>query len=250
MADENASIMSQKHKQQLDQADQQRQAELEQDTERLKEETDLCKADHTEKAQLVAIEKLSLEEQLDKVNAEFKLKEKQLETMAKEKAVIDQQLGHEKTNTTALTLELDERKRQLESMATQKEDIDNELSRTKANSAALAMEVQKGRQQLETTIADTSRLSDEVLAKTQQVRQYNKQTDSYKAKLEETAARLQEAQRELQKFQEQNTRMEEDHLHHVCFVCHIVYMYCRQDVSFSCCFEKKNKKTLTKCMIL
>ena len=213
--------LSQKYQQQLERAEQvyqQRQAELEQDAERLKGEAEMCKTDLTEKAQLVAVEKLSLEEQLDKVNAEFKLKEKQLEIMATEKAVIDQQLGHEKTNTTALTLELDERKRQLDIMATQKEHIDNELSRTKANSAALAMEVQEGRQQLETTIADTSRLSDEVLAKTQQVRQYNKQTDSYKAKLEETAARLQEAQRELQNFQEQNTRMEEDHLHHVCFV--------------------------------
>ena len=94
-------------------------------------------------------------------------------------------------------------KQQLEIMATQKEDIDNELSRTKAKNAALAMEVQEGRQQLETTIADTSRLSDEVLAKTQQVRQYKKQTDSYKAKLEETAARLQETQRELQFQSEQ-----------------------------------------------
>ena len=93
-------------------------------------------------------------------------------------------------------------KHQLEIMAAQKSNIDNELSHTKANNAALAMEVQEGRQQLEATIADTSRLSDEVLAKTQQVRQYKKQTDSYKAKLEETAARLQEAQRELQ-FQSQ-----------------------------------------------
>ena len=133
----------------------------------------------------------------------FRLKEKQLEIMATEKAVVDQQLGHEKTNTTALTLELDERKRQLDIMATQKEDIDNELSRMIANSAALAMEVQEGRQRLDTTIADTARLSDEVLAKTQQVRQYKKQTDSYKAKLEETAARLQEAQRELQFQSEQ-----------------------------------------------
>ena len=110
----------------------------------------------------------------------------------------------------------EERKRPLESMATQKED--NELSHTKANYAALAMEVQEGRQRLDSTIADSSRLSDEVLAKTQQVRQYKKQTDSYKAQLEETTARLQEALRELQNFQEQNTRLEEDYQNQVCFV--------------------------------
>ena len=129
--------VSQRHKQQLERAEQvyqQRQAELEQYAERLKGEAEMSKADLIDKAQLVAVEKLSLEEQLAKVNAEFKLKEKQLET----------------------------------------------------------------------TIADKSRLSDEVLAKTQQVRQYRKQIDSYT--------------RELQNFREQNTKMEEDHLHHVCSV--------------------------------
>ena len=75
-------------------------------------------------------------------------------------------------------------------MTTEKAVIDSELSRMKANRAALAMEVQEGRQQLETIIADISQFSDEVLAKTQQVKQYKKQTDSYKARLEETNARL------------------------------------------------------------
>ena len=209
---------SQKYEQQLERAEQvyqRRQAELEQNAVRLKGEAETCKAVLTEKAQLFAVEKLALEEQLETVNAEFKFKEKEIEIMATEKSVIDQQLGHEQANCTALTLELQERKRQLDNMAKEKALIDNELSRMKANSAALAMEVQEGRQQLETTIADNSRLSNEVLAKTQRVQQYRKQIDNYKAKLEETTARLEQAQSEVQFFQEQNKRMEG--YHQVCF---------------------------------
>ena len=156
---------------------------MEQDAERLKGEAEMCKADLTEKTQLVAVEKCSLEEQLATVNKELKLREKQLEIMATEKA-----------------------------------NIDNELSRMKADSELAAVEVREGPQQLETTIVDTARLTDEVLAKTQQVKQHKKQTDCYKARLEETSARLEQSQRKLQHFQDQNKKIEEDHQNQVCSV--------------------------------
>ena len=147
---------------------QQRQAELEQEANRLKAEADKTKAELTEKTDVVIAQKLRLKEQFEHVESQFKLKEKQLEIMAFEKCNLEEQTGRMRAHCTAVQLELED-----------------------------------SRQQLETTITDTSRLSDEVLAKTQQVRQYKKQTDSYKAKLEETAARLQEAQRELQFQSEQ-----------------------------------------------
>ena len=144
---------------------QQRQAELEQEANRLKAEADKTKAELTD---VVIAQKLRLEEQFEHVESQFKLKEKQLEIMASENCNLEEQTGRMRAHCTAVQLELED-----------------------------------SRQQLDETIADTSRLSDEVLAKTQQVRQYKKQTDSYKAKLEETAARLQEAQRELQFQSEQ-----------------------------------------------
>ena len=147
-------------------------------------------------AQLVSDDVCMLREQLDQLKAEMDLKEKLLE----------------------------------ETMTAEKTTLDRELSRMKANNAALAMEVQEGRQQLETTIADTALLSDEVLSKTQQLKQYKKQLESYKNKLEEMTTRL-------HIYEEQIKRMEEDHRHHVCSIqgLSVQRVCCRQIIIPTMC---------------
>ena len=137
------------------------------------------------------------------------------------------------------SLQFNLKEKQLEIMASEKSNLEEQTGRMRAHCTAVQLELEDSRQQLETAIKDTGTLSDEVLAKTQQVKQYKKQTDGYKARLEETTvkleettirlqeatarqqdttARLQEAQRELQHFQEQINRMEEDHQHQVCLL--------------------------------
>ncbi len=72
--------------------------------------------------------------------------------------------------------------------------------------------------QLNRATADTANLSDEVMAKTVQVKQYKKQNESYKAEVEEANAKLQQTQQELertqrvlQRLQELVKTMEDDH---------------------------------------
>ena len=143
--------------------------------------------EQTEQAETVTAEKLSLEEQHEKTTREFKLKEKQLEIAANEKAAISNEIATRK----------------------------NEIAQAKTTSGRMGVELQAARERLEVAIADTARLHDEVMAKTAQVKQYKKQTDSFKAKVEEANTKLLKTQRELQRSQELIITMEEDNQYQV-----------------------------------
>ena len=110
--------------------------------------------EQTEQTETLTAEKLSLEEQLEKTTREFKLKEKQLETVANEKAAISNDIAAWK----------------------------NEIAQEKTTSGKMGVELQAARERLEVAIADKYH---EVMAKTAQVKQYKKQADSFKAKAEE-----------------------------------------------------------------
>ncbi len=111
-------------------------------------------------------EKCKLQEKLDEM---LKLQEKQLEIAASEKLFM-------------------------------KEELEREIAQAKATSGRLGMELQDTRERLDTAIADTANLSDEVMAKTVQVKQYNKQTESYRTKVEETNSELQRTQQETEQY--------------------------------------------------
>ena len=61
----------------------------------------------------------------------------------------------------------------------------------------LEQSLQEAHERLETAIADIDNLHNEVLAKTVQVKQYNKQTESFKAKVEEANTKLEQKEQEL-----------------------------------------------------
>ena len=167
----------------------QRQDEFLQQIEHLKGDAAKQQSELQDKAQIVAAQNLSLDDQLEKTKIELKAKEKNLEIMAAEKQLLEENLRIEKDYNTALN---------------------QELSKTKANGDRIANGLQDSRQRLETSVADTEHLHDEVLAKTAQVMQYTKQTDSFKLKLEEANDRLVKTQKELQRCQALIRTMEED----------------------------------------
>ena len=148
----------------------------------LKKKIDQLQATLQEQTETVTAEKLSLEEQNEKTTREFKLKEKQLEIVANEKAAISNDIAAWK----------------------------NEIAQAKATSGRMGVELQAARERLEIAIADTARLHDEVMAKTAQVKQYKKQTDSFKAKVEEANTKLLKTQQELQRRHKLIKTMEED----------------------------------------
>ncbi len=96
------------------------------------------------------------------------------------------------------------KEKELEIAACEKEAIKQELERqvtkAKETSSRLSVELQKAHEKLETAIADTVNLHNEVLAKTVQVKQYNKQTESFKAKVEEANTKLDQAQQNVQQY--------------------------------------------------
>ncbi len=123
-----------------------------------------------------------------------KIKEKMLEILANEKFSVEDQLARENNRLAALAQNLHIK--------------EEELTHAKQNRDILAAELQDAREKLDTAIADTANLSDEVMAKTVQVKQYNKQTESYKAKVEETNAELQQTQHELQQCHKETDSIE------------------------------------------
>ena len=64
--------------------------------------------------------------------------------------------------------------------------------------------------QLEAKIAETSRLTDDSLAKTQQVKQYKKQVDNFRAQLQESNARAEEYHAKLEQYQRELTYCQRD----------------------------------------
>ncbi len=148
-------------------------------------------ANFKEKAETEIEAKLEL---LKTVTEDQKNKEKMLEILANEKFSVEDQLAHEKNRLAALAQNLDIK--------------EEELTHAKRNRDRLAAELQDAYERLDTAIADTANLSDEVMAKTAQVKQYNKQTESYKAKVEETNSELQQTQHELQQRHRETDSME------------------------------------------
>ena len=61
---------------------------------------------------------------------------------------------------------------------------------------------QRNNVELEVAIADTARLSDEVLSKTQQVNQYKKQAYGYRAQADAFKAQLQEERMKIQELEQ------------------------------------------------
>ena len=77
------------------------------------------------------------------------------------------------------------------------------LEHTRAQQKETQVQLHESHQRLEKNIADTAKLHDEVLAKTQQVKQYKKQADGYKARLEQNKAELQQNRAELEQYRSQ-----------------------------------------------
>ena len=77
------------------------------------------------------------------------------------------------------------------------------LEHTRVQQKETQVQLHKSHQRLEKNIADTAKLHDEVLAKTQQVKQYKKQADGYKAQLEQNKAELQQNRAELEPYRSQ-----------------------------------------------
>ncbi len=162
------------------------------------QEVEDCRAElqsHREKAEIEMGEKLSLKELLKTVTADQKNKEEKLEILANEKFSVEDQLAREKNHLAALAQNLDSK--------------EEELTHAKQHCDTLAAELQDAYERLDTAIADTANLSDEVMAKTVQVKQYHKRTESYKAKVEEANSKLQQIQQELQRTQQELQRLQE-----------------------------------------
>ena len=92
---------------------------------------------------------------------------------------------------------------QYTAVSSEKSISEKALETTKEQLAHLRMENQDNRKQLETTIRDTSRLSDDVLAKTQEAEQYKKRSERYKAKFKESSSKMEEREAELEQCREE-----------------------------------------------
>ena len=77
------------------------------------------------------------------------------------------------------------------------------LKHTRAQQKETQVQLHESHQRLEKIIADAAKLHDEVLAKTQQVKQYKKQADGYRAQLEQNKAELQQNRAELEQYRSQ-----------------------------------------------
>ena len=78
--------------------------------------------------------------------------------------------------------------------------LQEEYRQVVAQQKETQIQLDESHQRLEKNIADTAKLHDEVLAKTQQVKQYKKQADNYKAKLEQNRAGIGQYQSQLEEF--------------------------------------------------
>lgn len=120
---------------------------------------------------------------------------------------------------------------QFVTVSSEKSASDKSLDTTKEQLAYLRMENQENRTQLETTIADTSRLSDEVLAKTQEMEQFKKRSESYKTKFKESLSRLEERETELKqcweaiKIKERNHRQTVRDYHYFLLTERLIRMF-------------------------
>ena len=87
-----------------------------------------------------------------------------------------------------------------------------ELTAVREQLSKVDIQRQHNHDELEVAIADTARLSDEVLSKTQQVKQYKKQAETSKAQADVFKAQLQEERMKIQEL-EQNLRYLQETLH-------------------------------------
>ena len=137
---------------------------------------------------LEKVAKMSAVEQVAKLDDDIKKKEKLHEITASEKRDTEERLQK-------ITHEF---KQERDKLLTQVHKVD--------------VQRQRNHDELEVAIADTARLSDEVLSKTQQVKQYKKQADGYKAQADGFKAQLQEERMKIQEL-EQKLRYLQETLH-------------------------------------
>ena len=88
--------------------------------------------------------------------------------------------------------------------------LQNELECSNTDKASMESKLSETNKHLELAVAETVKLRDESLAKTQQVKQYKKKVDSFRAQLQESSAKIEEYKRELDYCQKDlQTRDEE-----------------------------------------
>ena len=170
---------------------------LKAELDRMKKEYQDLKTQHETLEELLNLEKvakLSAMEQVAKLDDNIKKKEKLHEITALEKREIEEKVRK-------FTQEF---KQERDKLLTQMHKVD--------------VQRQRNHDELEVAIADTARLSDEVLSKTQQVKQYKKQADGYKVQadgfktqLQEERMKIQELEQRLHYLQESLHNQNEEH---------------------------------------
>ncbi len=150
------------------------QREIDETLDRLREEKDMVTAEmnrmmelyqtereenkkHSEDMEILRAEKCSLEECVRELENEKMKKEKLHELTASEKRDLKEKLEERESTIAAMEIRL--------------KDVHSKWIETK--------------EQLDGAIADTSRLTDETLSKTQQVKQFKKQSDTYRDQLQQ-----------------------------------------------------------------
>ena len=95
---------------------------------------------------------------------------------------------------------IDERKakeKEAELNTAERNKLENEVWQLRSVTGSLQTEVSEMKQQLTIALADKETLSDESLAKTQQVKQYKKQCDNWRIQMHESNARIEQFQARL-----------------------------------------------------
>ena len=109
------------------------------------------------------------------------------------------------------------KEKEAELNAAQKNELQNEVQQLREQlrsvTEALQTEVREVKEQLTVALADKKALSDESLAKTQQVKQYKKQVDNFRIQLAESNARIEQCEQQINNLRiqlaESNSRIEQ-----------------------------------------
>ena len=90
---------------------------------------------------------------------------------------------------------------QAELNAAERNESENEVRKLRSVMSSLQTEVAEVKQQLTIAVSNKETLSDESLAKTQQVKQYKKQVDNFRTQLAERFAMIEQYQKKIQQYE-------------------------------------------------
>ena len=102
------------------------------------------------------------------------------------------------------------KEKEAELNAAERNELENEVRKLRSVMSFLQTEVAEVKQQLTIALADKETLSDESLAKTQQVKQYKKQVDNFRIQLTESNAKLEQYQKKIQQYEYELTCYQRD----------------------------------------